>query len=54
MKNSVFYCTEKKIKFIEAYTYFRDNTYSLDTVSVYINTIVPESIAEILFGFVCK
>jgi uncharacterized protein with ParB-like and HNH nuclease domain len=54
MKNSVFYCSERKIKFIEAYTYFRDNTNTLDTVAVTVNTIVPESLSEILFNFVCK
>ena len=54
MKNTVFYCSEKKIKFIEAYTYFRDNTNSLDTTSFIVNTIVPESLAEILFFSVCK
>ena len=54
MKNSVFYCAERKIKFIETYTYYRDNTSSLDTAAVFINTIVPESLAEILFNFVCK
>ncbi len=54
MKNSVFYCTERKIKFIEAYIYYRDNTFSLDTTAVIVNTIVPESLAEILFNFVCK
>lgn len=54
MKSSVFYCSERKIKFIEAYTYFRDNTNTLDTVAVTVNTIVPESLQEILFNFVCK
>jgi hypothetical protein len=54
MRNSIFYCSEKKFTFVEAYTYFRDNNYSLDTVSVTVNTIVPESLEEILFTFVCK
>jgi len=54
LKNSQFYCAEKRISFFETYTYFRDDSNSLDTVAVNVNTIIPETLQEILFNSICK
>jgi hypothetical protein len=54
LKNCLFFCGEKKFKFFESYTYFKDNSYTLDTTAFNVNTLIPESVEEILFYSVCK